>query len=461
MIGALLKPVLIKMIDERDSVGLREALSEFPVAEIAEIFEEFEDERKAVMVRTLPDELAADLFEYLDQDEREKLADALKTEELVGILDEVDPDDRTDFLEDLEEEDAEELVSKLRPEEREMAEQLLDYPEDSIGRIMTPEFVAIEDDWTGGHVLQHLRAIGQERRDALHEMFVTDAKGKLLGRLELADAVITNPELPVADVVDTNLPSLRVTDDQETAVQEFKKYDRHVFPVVDDTGVLVGIVTGDDILDVADEEVTEDMQKMAAMEALDEAYLSASLFSMVKKRVGWLAILFFGQLLTAFAIDHYMERLSTAAFLFSFLPLIISSGGNCGSQAATLVIRSMAIQELDLSDWWKVVRRELGSGIGLGLSMAALALVLTGLYVVTGIGGPGFLGDDPWRTGAAIAISLVGVVVFGCLFGGLLPLGVRAVQLDPAVCSTPWVMTFVDVLGLLIYVLIAWAILGI
>jgi magnesium transporter len=152
MIGALLKPELIKMIDERDSVGLREALSEFPVAEIAEIFEEFEDERKAVMVRTLPDELAADLFEYLDQDEREKLADALKTEELVGILDEVDPDDRTDFLEDLEEEDAEELVSKLRPEEREMAEQLLDYPEDSIGRIMTPEFVAIEDDWTGGHV---------------------------------------------------------------------------------------------------------------------------------------------------------------------------------------------------------------------------------------------------------------------------------------------------------------------
>ena len=461
MIGALLKPELIKMIDERDSAGLREALSEFPVAEIAEIFEEFDIDRKAIMVRTLPKDLAADLFEVLDQDERELLADALKTEELVGILDEVEPDDRTDFLEDLEEEDAEELVSKLRPEEREMAEQLLDYPEDSIGRIMTPEFVSIEDDWTGGYVLEHLRAIGQERREALHEMFVTDAEGKLVGRLELADAVIANPGLSVSQAVDTNLPSLQVTDDQETAVQEFKKYDRHMLPVVDDAGKLVGIVTGDDILDVADEEVTEDMQKMAAMEALDEAYLSASLFSMVKKRVGWLAILFVGQLLTAFAMSHYHEQFSEAMYLVFFLPLIISSGGNCGSQAATLVIRSMAIQELDLSDWWKVVRREMGSGLGLGLAMGALALAVTGVCVSTGLGGAGLFGPEPWRMGIAIAVSLVGVVIFGCLFGGLLPLGVKALDFDPAVCSTPLVMTFVDVLGLLIYLLIARAVLGI
>ncbi len=461
MIGALLKPELIKMIDERDSAGLREALSEFPVAEIAEIFEDFDDERKAIMVRTLPDHLAADLLEHLDHDEHELLTEALRTEELAGILDEMEPDDRTEFLEELEEKEAEELLAQMRPEEREMAEQLLDYPEDSIGRIMTPEFVSIEDDWTGGYVLEHLRAIGKERRESLHEMFVTDAQGRLVGSLELADAVIADPQKPVTDAVDTNLPSLRVTDDQETAVQEFQKYDRHMLPVVDDAKLLVGIVTVDDVMDVAEEEVTEDMQKMAAMEALDEAYLSASLFSMVKKRVGWLAILFVGQLLTAFAMSHYHEEFSKAIYLMFFLPLIISSGGNCGSQAATLVIRSMAIQELDLKDWWRVVRREMGSGIGLGFAMAALALTVTGICVATGLGGEGLFGPAPWRMGGAIAVSLIGVVIFGCLFGGLLPLGVRALRFDPAVCSTPLVMTFVDVLGLLIYLIIARAILGI
>ena len=461
MIGALLKPELVKMIDERDSAGLREALSEFHVAEIAEIFEDFDDDRKAVMIRTLPDELAADLLEHLDQDERELLTEALKTEELAGILDEMEPDDRTEFLEDLEEEDAEELLNAMRPEEREMAEQLLDYPEDSIGRIMNPEFVSIEDDWTGSYVIEHLRAIGQERRGSLHEMFVTDANGKLIGSLELADAVIAKPDLPVTNSVDSNIPSLRVTDDQETAVQEFQKYDRHMLPVVDDLRKLVGIVTVDDVMDVAEEEVTEDMQKMAAMEALDEAYLSASLFSMVHKRVGWLAILFVGQLLTAFAMSHYHEQFAEAMYLVFFLPLIISSGGNCGSQAATLVIRSMAIQELDLSDWWKVVRREMGSGVGLGISMGVLALAVTGACVATGIGGEGLFGPTPWKMGIAIAVSLIGVVIFGCLFGGLLPLGVKALKFDPAVCSTPLVMTFVDVLGLLIYLLIARAILGI
>lgn len=454
MIGTLLKPELIKMIDERDSAGLRVALAEFPGAEIAEIFEEFDVERKAVMFRLLPEHLSADLFEHLDQEERETIADALRTEEVAGILDEMEPPDRTDFLEDLEESDAEALLSKMRPDEREMASQLLDHPEDSIGRIMSPEFVSIEKDWTGAYVIEHLRAIGMERRESLNEMFVTDAEGKLVGSLELADAVIASPDRPVADLVHHQVVALRVTDDQETAVQDFQKYDRSALPVVDESDRLVGLVKVDDVMDVAEEEVTEDMHKMAAMEALDEAYLSASLFSMVRKRVGWLAILFGGQLLTALAMMQYETALLQFKELIFFLPLIISSGGNCGSQAATLIIRSMAVQELDMSDWWRVVRREMSSGLALGLAMAALALVMTALAKES------LFGPDYWKLGISIAFSLVGVVIFGCLFGGALPFILRALKFDPAVCSTPLVMTLVDVSGLIIYMLIAGSILG-
>ena len=454
MIGVLLKPELIKMIDERDSIGLREALLEFPVAEIAEILEDFEVERTAVMVGLLPAELAADLFECLEQEERETIADALQTEEVARILDEMEPPDRTDFLEDLEESAAEELLSKMRPDEREMASQLLDYPEDSIGRIMSPEFVSIEEDWTGDYVLEHLRAIGAERRESLNEMFVTDAQGKLVGSLGLADAVIANSDQPVAGAVNHQVPALRVSDDQETAVQDFQKYDRTTLPVVDENDKLVGLVNFDDVMDVAEEEVTEDMHKMAAMAAMDEAYLSASIFSMVRKRVGWLAILFGGQLLTALAMIQYKGALEKFQYLVFFLPLIISSGGNCGSQAATLIIRSMAIQDLDLSDWWRVVRREMASGLALGLAMAALALVMTA------VAQDSLFGPNYWKLGITIALSLVGVVIFGCLFGALLPFVLRALKFDPAVCSTPLVMTLVDVSGLIIYMLIAGAILG-
>ena len=454
MIGAIVKPELIKMIDERDSFGLREALSEFPVAEIAEIFEDFDNERKAVMFRLLPESLAADLFEFLEQEERETIFEALRTEEVAGILDEMEPPDRTDFLEDLAESEAEELLSKMRPDEREMASQLLEHPEDSIGRIMNPEFVSIEEDWTGDYLIGHLRAIGAERRESLNELFVTDAQGRLVGSLELADAVLASREQAVAESVNHQAPSLKVTDDQETAVQEFQKYDRTTLPVVDEDDKLVGLVAVDDVMDVAEEEVTEDMHKMAAMAALDEAYLSTSIFAMVGKRVGWLAILFGGQLLTALAMMQYKGALEKYQYLVFFLPLIISSGGNCGSQAATLVIRSMAVQDLDLSDWWRVVRREMASGLALGLAMAAIALLMTAVAQES------LFGPNYWSLGVTIAISLVGVVIFGCLFGGLLPFVLRALKFDEAVCSTPLVMTLVDVSGLIIYMLIAGAILG-
>lgn len=222
MLGNLLKPELVTMIDERDSAGLKEALTEFSGPEIAEIFEDFDVERKAVMFRLLPENLAADLFECPEQEERETIADALRTEEVARILDEMDPPDRTDFLEDLEESEAEELLSKMRPEEREMASQLLDYPDDSIGRIMSPEFVSIEEDWTGAYVIEHLRAIGMERRESLNEMFVTDAKGKLVGSLELADAVIADPDRPVAQSVNHQVAALRVTDDQRPRFRIFR-----------------------------------------------------------------------------------------------------------------------------------------------------------------------------------------------------------------------------------------------
>src|SRR5207249_325749 len=330
----------------------------------------------------------------------------------------------------------------------------LGYPKQSIGRRMTPEYIAIQQNWTVAEVLAHLRKVGRER-ESLNQLFVVDEKGRLVDSVRLRNLVVAELNVPVVDLLDHQVFALRATDDQETAVATFKKYDRTILPVVDSNDVLVGVVTVDDVLDVAEQEATEDIQKMGGMEALDAPYLEIGLLSMIRKRAGWLAILFIGEMLTATAMGYFQDEIAKAVVLALFVPLIISSGGNSGSQATSLIIRALAVRDIALRDWWRVIRRELAAGVALGCVLAAIALARILLWPhKEKVYGPHYA-----LVAATVACSLIGVVLFGSMAGSMLPFALRRLGFDPAAASAPFVATLVDVTGLVIYFTIAYQIL--
>jgi magnesium transporter len=454
MIGNLLRPELAELIRKRDFSQLREILCGFPSPDLAEILADLNAEDQAVLLRILPHELATKVFEHLSLEDQEQLIQAMGTEQVVGILNDLPPDDRTALLEELPSAVTQKLLSLLQPEERRMAVELLGYPPGSIGRRMTPEYVSINRNWSVGDVLQHLRK-QQERRDALNQLYVVDDAGRLVDDVRLRDLIVCDPATPVADLLEHQKLALRATDDQETAVDAFKKYDVTILPVVDSKGVLVGVVTVDDVLDVAEREATEDIQKLGGVEALDAPYLAIGLPTMIRKRAGWLAVLFVGEMFTATAMGYFEDEIARAVVLALFVPLIISSGGNAGSQATSLIIRALAVRDITLGDWWRVMRRELISGFALGCVLATIALVRILLWPhKETIYGPHYV-----LVALTVACSLVGVVLFGSVAGSMLPFVLRRLGFDPAAASAPFVATLVDVTGLVIYFTIAYQIL--
>lgn len=320
---------------------------------------------------------------------------------------------------------------------------------------MTPDYIAVKPEWTLAEVLDHIRKYGKDS-ETLNIVYVVDEKGKLVDDMKIRDIILAPPESKVIDIMDENFVALHVTDDQESAVEVFKKYDRVALPVVDAMGLLIGIVTVDDVFDIAEEEATEDIHKLAAVEALDEPYSTIPIFSMVKKRAVWLTILFIGEIMTAIAMGHFEEELSKAVVLSIFIPLIISSGGNSGSQAATLVIRAMALGEITLKDWWLIMRREVMSGFSLGCILGAI-----GFFQVAALANfTGSIGAHWILVGLTVGFSLVGIVLWGTLSGSMLPFILKRVGADPATSSAPLVATMVDVTGLIIYFSVAILILG-
>jgi len=450
MLGELLRPEIEELLNARNFASLREALADLPAADIADLFADLPPEQVAVIFRILPKDKATDVFEYLPVEMQESVLKALGQDQVAAVLNEMAPDDRTQLLEEMPGEAAQRLIALLTPDERRVAVRLLGYPEESIGRLMTPDYVSIRKDWSISHVFSHLRQVGREK-ESLNVLYVTDEKGHLLDDIRLRDLVIADPNSTVADLMDGNYVWLRANDDQEEAVRTFKKYDRSVLPVVDSMNVLVGIVTVDDVLDVAEQEETEDVQKMAAVEALEAPYMEIGFGTMIKKRAGWLLILFFGELFTATAMGYFEHEIARAVVLALFVPLIISSGGNAGSQGASLVIRALALGEVTVRDWWRIMRREILAGLALGSILGLTALCRIVLW--------------PWRVqvygehylivGFAVGTSLVGVVMWGTLAGSMLPLLLRRLGFDPAVSSAPFVATLVDVTGLVIYFLTA------
>jgi magnesium transporter len=404
----------------------------------------------------LPHDLAADVFEYLDFDAQQTLLRAMAHEQVVGILNEMAPDDRTALLEELPSAAARQLIRLLTPEERRIATALLGYPEDSVGRLMTPDFIAVHEDWTVQQVLDYVREHGRDS-ETLNFVYVVDDRGKLIDDVRMREFLLRPLTAKVSDIRDQTFGALNVTDSQQDALNIFRKYDRAALPVVDSNGVVVGIVTADDMLDVAEEEATEDIQKFGGMEALDEPYMRIPLWRMVRKRAGWLIILFLGEMLTATAMASYQEELAKALVLALFLPLIVSSGGNSGSQASTLMIRAMALGEVTLRDWWRVMAREVQAGLSLGVILGAIGVVRVGVWAIIG---EQYLHRQPYGphwplVAITVGISLVGVVIWGTISGSMLPFLLRRIGADPATSSAPFVATLVDVTGLVIYFSIA------
>lgn len=441
-------------IESRNFNALRDALDNLPPFEIGNLMNGMAADERVLAFRVLPRELAADAFEYLPFEIQQELLKSLGQEQVAAILNEMAPDDRTHLLDELPGNVTNQLLNLLTPAERHVAVQLLGYPEHSIGRLMTSDYVRLRPEWTVEHALDHIRRHGRDS-ETLNVVYVIDEGGKLIDDIRMRKLLLASPNASVADVMDDTFVSLKATDDQEAAVDAMRRSDMTALPVTDSYGVLVGIVTIDDVLDVAAAEATEDIQKFGGMEALDEPYLKIAFFRMVKKRAGWLVILFLGEMLTATAMGFFENEIEKAVVLALFVPLIISSGGNSGSQAATLVIRAMALTEVRLSDWWRVMRREVFTGLALGSILGFIGFLRISLWSAFS----NIYGEHWLLVAFTVGISLIGIVLWGTLAGSMLPFVLRRVGVDPATSSAPFVATLVDVTGLIIYFVVAMIIL--
>ena len=446
-----LKAQLVERLQSGDFSGLKQVLGTLTPADFAEAIQELPAEEQAVLFRLLPTGSAAEVFEYLPVESQEELIHAMSSRDAARILEAMSSDDRTALFEELPTAVCARLIELLSPQERRVALRLLDYPEDSIGRLMTSEYLTVRDDWTVKQVLDHIRYKGSDS-ETLNVLYVVDDHGILLDDIRIREFLLAPLEQKVKDLRDGKMTLLHASDHQEEAVKAFQKYDRTVLPVVDGKGGLVGIVTVDDVLDVAQEEATEDIQKLGGMEHLDEPYMDISFGRLVRKRASWLIVLFLGEMLTATAMGHYEEQIEKAVVLALFVPLIISSGGNSGSQAATLIIRAMSIGEVSLRDWWRVMRREIFSGLSLGLILALIGMIRIAVWA--GVF-PNVYGAHWNLVALTVGFSLIGVVLWGTLSGSMLPFLLKRCGLDPATSSAPFVATLVDVTGLVIYFAVA------
>jgi magnesium transporter len=439
-----------KLIELEAFAELGEMINDLNIADVAELINET-PERVLIYFDHLDFQRALAVFRVIDIGIQEQLLKTLPPAQVVQLLNELPPDDRTSLLAELPSAAVKEVIKNLHPEERRITLSLLGYPEGSVGRLMTPDYIDVSPDWTVEQVLTYIRDYGKSS-ETIDVIYVTDENGTLLDDIRIRDFLVVDPKTThVEDLIDYRFIALNVNDDEKETINVFQMNNRVALPVIDDRNVLLGIVTIDDVLWVAEEEYSEDIQMIGGTEALDEPYMDVSMFSLYKKRIIWLVILFFGELLTISAMAGFQDQIAKVVLLATFIPLIISSGGNSGSQAATLIIQAMALGEVTIYDWWNVMRRELISGTLLGLTLCMIAF---GVISVWHLFSPTF-GEHYLRIAGVVGCSLIGVVLWGSLMGSMLPLLLKRLGADPAASSTPFVATLVDVTGLLIYFSVA------
>jgi magnesium transporter len=443
-----------QLITTENKLEIREFLNNQNISDVADLVYEYE-EYAGQIIGNMSTHRAASVFKILDVGLQKTIIQELPPLKTAELLNELPADDRTSFLEELPSNVVKELIKTLDPEERKITLALLGYPESSVGRLMTPDYIAVNSDWTVQEVMDHIREVGRNS-ETIDVIYVVNEQGEFVDDVRIREVILASPDKLVSEIIDNRFITLNVKDDQESANNIFKMNNRVALPVVDDNNILLGIITIDDVLWVANEEFSEDIQKIGGTEALDEPYLDMPLFSLFRKRVGWLIVLFLGEMLTATAMGYFEDEIAKAVVLALFVPLIISSGGNSGSQASTLIIQAMAVGDVSLSDWWRVLQREILSGIMLGSVLGVIGFVRVMIWSHIF---PNVYGEHYFLIGATVGLSLIGVVLWGTLSGSMLPIFLKRIGADPAVSSAPFVATLVDVTGLIIYFSVAFMLL--
>lgn len=442
-LAALLVPDILVMLEESPADVAAET-EELHPRSLADVAEAMPIDRIAELLRALPAARAADVLEYLDEELRTELLETMSTEQAVALVSEMTPDDRADVLEELEEETADEILHDLPDDARQETERLLQYDADSAGGLMTTEFVSVMQGLTVEEALAFVRIAARSgRKEAMHAVYVTDERGTLVGVMSLRELVAAPDGSKVSDVAWTEVVQVPATADRADVARITSEYDLVAIPVVDAFERIIGVITVDDVIDAIMEEQTEDVQKLGAVQPLEEPYFSAGFWSVARKRVGWLVFLFIGEMFTGTAMRAYEDTLAAVIALTLFIPLIISSGGNSGSQSATLITRALAVGDVELRDALRVLLRELGQGIVLGACLGAIGFVRALMWGST------------QTLALVVSLTLIMVVLVGSVVGAMLPLIFKRLGFDPAIASSPFVASLVDVTGLVIYFSIA------
>jgi magnesium transporter len=447
----LLEPEVRELVQQGHFAELRSILHEIPPADVADILAELDPEQSALAFRFLQRDDAGLVFSYLAPEKQEALIQKLGAEGAVRVVEAMSADDRARLLDELPGEVCQRIVASLSPEERRVTQAILGYPARTVGRLMTPDYIRVRPEWTIAQTLDHIRRYGKDA-ETLNVLYIVDDAGRLIDDVRLRLVLLAPPEARIEDLMNRSFYALKGDQPQEDAVQMMAKYDRTALPVIDSTGVLVGIVTVDDVVDVAQQQATEDMQKLGGVGPLEEPYMETRLFTMFHKRGFWLSALFVGQSITIIVLGSFQDQIAKASVLSVFMPLVISCGGNSGSQAATLVTRALALGEVGAADWLRIVRREL---ITAGL-LAAMLAIMGFICVEVFTRGLGQVHTEhPARLGFTIAGAIASVVLWGTVLGSLLPLFLKRMRFDPATASSPMVATLMDASGTLIYFALA------
>lgn len=431
-----------QLIKNKEWKLLKNSLNDLDVIQLAKLIEDIFEGEEVILFRLLNRKQSKDVFQLLSHSKQEQIINGLAQNgrKLTNLLNDIDPDDRTAFFEELPGKVAQRLIQFLTPEERQITVQLLGYPEDSIGRLMTPEYIAVKPNDTVEHTLEHIRKYGKDS-ETLNVIYIVDNEWKLIDDIKIKEIILASPKQRIKELMDNQFVSLNANDDQETAVKIFRDYDRVALPVINADCVLIGIVTVDDIMDVANEESTEDFHKFGSFQTAVANPLKARVFSLYKNRIFWLLALVFMNVFSGAAISSFESVIQSVVSLVFFLPLLIASGGNAGAQSATLMIRSLAVGDVKLSDWYRLIVKELFVSLLLGVTMAI------GVAIVASFRAPEII--------MVVSITMVLTVITGSLIGLLLPFIFTRMKLDPATASAPLITSVADISGLIIYFSIA------
>ena len=430
---------ILSYLENNQLAKLKEVLIEENPVDIAELFEDLPKDQCLKLFRILPKDLAAETFSYLSSEKQQEIVENITDEEIKHIINEMFIDDTVDFIEEMPANIVDKILQNTSPDTRKLINQFLKYPENSAGSVMTVEYVSLKSDMNIGQALNHIKKVGINN-ETIDICYVIDNQRKLVGFISLKSLIFLDDIIPLVDAMETNVISTTTTDDQEVIASLFRKYDLTSMPVVDNEGRLVGIITIDDVVDVIDQENTEDFQKMAAMDPSDEEYLKESVFSLAKHRIVWLLVLMISATATGTIIRRYEEVLQSVVILAAFIPMLMDTGGNAGSQSSTLIIRGIALGEIQLSDIGKILWKEFRVSLIVGVTLATVNFLR--IY---------FIDKAGLTISLVVCASLLFTVVIAKVVGGILPILAKAFKLDPAIMASPLITTIVDACALIVY----------